>query len=69
MLGINSKREPVRGEYAKDIKISNYGTMPCVFSEDEMDDESRMSELSGTVSHEEVLGNLRGRTHYENSLV
>ena len=48
--------------------MQKYGNMPCVFSEDEMDDEIRMSELSGTVTHEEVLENLKGRARYENRL-
>ena len=69
MLGINSKREPVRGEYAKESKIRQYGTMPCLFSEDEMDTEIRLSELSGMVTHEEVLENLKGRSCHENRLV
>lgn len=43
--------------------MQKYGNMPCVFSEDEMDDEIRMSELSGTVTHEEVW-----RVRYENRL-
>lgn len=69
MLGINSKREPVKGEYAEDVKIRKYGIMPCVFSEDEMDTEIRLSELSGTMTHREVLEDLRRRTRHENSVV
>ncbi len=34
----------------------------------ELDDEIRMSELSGTVTHDEVLDNLRERARYENRL-
>lgn len=34
----------------------------------ELDDEIRMSELSGTVTHEEVLENLRVRARYGNRL-
>ena len=62
MLGI------MNGEYVQAVKMVKYSTMPCVFSEDEMDDEIRMSELSGTVTHEEVLENLKGRARYENLL-
>ena len=68
MLETTSTRESARGEYAKEINVQKYGNMPCVFSEDEMDDEIRMSELSGTVTHEEVLENLKGRARYENRL-
>lgn len=69
MLGINAKRVPIKGEYAEDVRIRKYGTMPCVFSEDEMDTEIRLSELSGTMTHEEVLEDLRRRTRHENSVV
>lgn len=69
MLGFNSKREPIKGEYAEDVRIRKYGTMPCVFSEDEMDTEIRLSELSGTMTHGEVLEDLRRRTRHENRVV
>lgn len=32
-----------------------YGNMSCVFLEDEMDVEIRLSELSSTITHEDVL--------------
>lgn len=66
MLGVNSKREPVSGKYTQEVR--KYGTMPCVFSEDEMDVEIHLSELSGMITHEEVLENLKGRFYHENSL-
>ena len=68
MLGINSKRKQMNGEYVQAVKMVKCSTMPCVFSEEEMNDEVRMSELSGTVTHEEVLENLKGRARYENRL-
>ena len=68
MLGINSKRKQMNGEYVQAVKMVTYSTMPCVFLENEMDDEIRMSELSGTVTHEEVLENLKGSARYENRL-
>lgn len=66
MLGVNTEREPVKGECTQEGGI--YGTIPCVFSENEMDVEIRLSELSGMITHEEVLENLRGRGCHENSL-
>lgn len=35
----------------------------------ELDDEIRMSELSRTVTHGEVLKHLKGRARYDNRLV
>lgn len=68
MLGFDSKMKQMNGEYAREVKALNR-TMPCVFSEDEMDVEIRMSELSGTITHEEVLENLKARSCHENRLV
>ena len=37
------------------LELLHADTMPCVYTDDELEEELRLSEASGTVSHEEAL--------------